>query len=368
MHDERDVREARQQAGLSVLDIAHRTKISATTIEALERRDYAMLPEGAELDAVVRAYADQVGLDPDRLCARIRLERPAEEAEEYVLVPEDIETFPTEEHVSHETALPAGAQLEWYDQNISAVRAFDTEAASPAALSPVVTSKPVVRKPRPLGRVAIPMLALIAATGWGAYLYRMTQSFSHSLTPEIPAVTPRLGAAPERPVTHEADREAASQRSPGLVAETPDAARTRDSGEREDSAVQAGSGESVVDVSGPWMVTTRVESSRVSRFVGLRLGYELELRQEGNRVIGLGHKVSENGKALVAGARTPISVAGTLDRDRLALTFTERGVRRATEGEFSLTVTPSGVLQGRFSSGAARSTGSVAARRELLSR
>jgi transcriptional regulator with XRE-family HTH domain len=165
MHDERDVREARQQAGLSVLDIAHRTKISATTIEALERRDYAMLPEGAELDAVVRAYADQVGLDPDRLCARIRLERPAEEAEEYVLVPEDIETFPTEEHVSHETALPAGAQLEWYDQNISAVRAFDTEAASPAALSPVVTSKPVVRKPRPLGRVAIPMLALIAATG-----------------------------------------------------------------------------------------------------------------------------------------------------------------------------------------------------------
>ena len=62
-------------------------------------------------------------------------------------------------------------------------------------------------------------------------------------------------------------------------------------------------------------------------------------------------------------AQTPISVAGTIDGDRLTLTFTERGTRRPTQGKFVLLLDESGAMRGRFSSNAARSSGTVEARR-----
>ena len=56
---------AREARGVSLRQIAAATKISMSALEALERGDFARLPGGIFSRAFVRAYALQVGLDPE---------------------------------------------------------------------------------------------------------------------------------------------------------------------------------------------------------------------------------------------------------------------------------------------------------------
>jgi len=56
---------AREARGRSLRDIAASTKISVTALEAVERNDFSRLPGGIFGRAFVRAYAIEVGLDPD---------------------------------------------------------------------------------------------------------------------------------------------------------------------------------------------------------------------------------------------------------------------------------------------------------------
>jgi cytoskeleton protein RodZ len=57
---------AREQRGVTLRQIATATKISMTVLEALERSDFSRLPGGIFSRAFVRAYAIQVGLDPEQ--------------------------------------------------------------------------------------------------------------------------------------------------------------------------------------------------------------------------------------------------------------------------------------------------------------
>jgi cytoskeletal protein RodZ len=59
------LREARERKGVSLRQIATRTKISVAALEALERNDISRLPGGIFSRAFVRAYANEVGLDPE---------------------------------------------------------------------------------------------------------------------------------------------------------------------------------------------------------------------------------------------------------------------------------------------------------------
>ena len=59
------LRLARERRGVSVREIAARTKISIAALEALERNDVSKLPGGIFSRAFVRSYAHEVGLDPD---------------------------------------------------------------------------------------------------------------------------------------------------------------------------------------------------------------------------------------------------------------------------------------------------------------
>ncbi|MEP6914772.1 MAG: helix-turn-helix domain-containing protein, partial [Acidobacteriota bacterium] len=59
------LRLAREQRGLTLRQIADRTKISASALEALERNDISKLPGGIFSRSFVRSYAVEVGLDPD---------------------------------------------------------------------------------------------------------------------------------------------------------------------------------------------------------------------------------------------------------------------------------------------------------------
>lgn len=61
------LREAREQLGLSVNDVANRIKFAARQIEALEADDYAQLPEAAFVRGFVRSYARLLELDPTQL-------------------------------------------------------------------------------------------------------------------------------------------------------------------------------------------------------------------------------------------------------------------------------------------------------------
>lgn len=59
------LRAARERRGVSLREIAGKTKISVGVLEALERNDFSRLPGGIFSRAFVRSYAVEVGLDPD---------------------------------------------------------------------------------------------------------------------------------------------------------------------------------------------------------------------------------------------------------------------------------------------------------------
>ena len=63
------MREAREQMGLSVNDVANRIKFAPRQIESLEADDYVRLPEAAFVRGFVRSYARLLELDPARLIA-----------------------------------------------------------------------------------------------------------------------------------------------------------------------------------------------------------------------------------------------------------------------------------------------------------
>src|SRR4030095_11067777 len=59
------IKHAREAQNVSLRHIATVTKISLSTLEALEREDFSRLPGGIFGRAFVRAYATEVGLNPD---------------------------------------------------------------------------------------------------------------------------------------------------------------------------------------------------------------------------------------------------------------------------------------------------------------
>jgi cytoskeletal protein RodZ len=60
-----ELRLARELAGLSLRQIADKTKLSVHTLSSLERNRISQLPGGIYRRAIVRAYASEVGLDPE---------------------------------------------------------------------------------------------------------------------------------------------------------------------------------------------------------------------------------------------------------------------------------------------------------------
>jgi penicillin-binding protein 1A len=118
------------------------------------------------------------------------------------------------------------------------------------------------------------------------------------------------------------------------------------------------------DLSGWWELTNTIQSTNYSAYQGLRLGYRVQLEQDGDRITGRGQKWSESGRPVSAGARSPIIVSGRIDGRHVTLQYTERGARRSTSGSFSFTLSPDGsALRGSFSSTAAAASGGSVARK-----
>ena len=59
------LRAARERSGLSLRQIADSTKLSVRTLDLLERNRVSQLPGGIYRRSIVRAYAGEIGLDPE---------------------------------------------------------------------------------------------------------------------------------------------------------------------------------------------------------------------------------------------------------------------------------------------------------------
>ena len=166
--------------------------------------------------------------------------------------------------------------------------------------------------------------------------------------PYAPAAS-ETTSAPERARAATPERAAAASDPPAAVASAVVAA-----------PAPADAAESP-SLTGEWVMNTRVVASNLERYKGLRLDYQLHLQQAGNNIRGTGYKLRENDR-LVA-TKTPITLQGDVEGDRVVLTFQEHGIRRASAGKLVLLRESDDVLRGRFSSDAAQSRGVVAAHR-----
>ena len=63
----RQLRQARQEAGLSLDQISARTKIKKSLLDAIEREDFEQLPPGFFRRGFLRAYAREVCLDAEAI-------------------------------------------------------------------------------------------------------------------------------------------------------------------------------------------------------------------------------------------------------------------------------------------------------------
>lgn len=384
-----ELRQAREAAGLSAEQISERTKIQLYKIEALERDDFERLPQGIYLDGIVRAYAHEVGIDVEPMVERMRTQRGK--------LPGDWEVpfdAPIDLHgpASH-TNSTAPDDIPMIDVPVigDPLSSFATESdlrlshipeQPPAVQEPNVVQIPVPadHRQRRMG-AALPVLALLGSLGIGFYLYQRGLVNDEPVPYSENAVTPDQQREP--PVANPAVSTQEPSTSPGEAA-TPDRAaqpeavtQPPEQQRAESMSPPATPAPSIdvptkslpiettpsTDVTGSWRVATHVESSSLTRYEGLKLGYEIQLEQEGDRVKGHGRKVTENGTGIGTRAQTPLTVSGTIEGDRLTLNFVERGTRRPTQGKFVLLVDDSSTLRGRFSSSAARSTGRVEAHR-----
>jgi hypothetical protein len=123
-----ELKSAREHAGLSAELIAQRTKFKSYRILALERGDFDNLPHGIYLDAIVRAYAHEVGIDPEPMVERVRVERGTRPGDLPIADEESAHFVPVKSH--------------------------RREAVEPSRAT-----------------VALSGLALVALLGWGTYLY-----------------------------------------------------------------------------------------------------------------------------------------------------------------------------------------------------
>src|SRR5262245_20660126 len=75
------LRQAREQRGLTLRDVSRVTKVPIAALDALERGDSERLARGIFTRGFVRAFAAQVGLDPERTVIdyleQFRVEPPA---------------------------------------------------------------------------------------------------------------------------------------------------------------------------------------------------------------------------------------------------------------------------------------------------
>jgi cytoskeletal protein RodZ len=105
------LRQARLGAGFSIREISSRTKIREHLLDAIEREDFAQLPAGLVGRGFLRAYAREVGLDPESV---VRQFRDQFEVDATPSEPTPAEAAGDSDHVEASTHLWDGTRLWWW--------------------------------------------------------------------------------------------------------------------------------------------------------------------------------------------------------------------------------------------------------------
>lgn len=92
------LRTAREARDMELRDIAATTKISVGALEAIEQNDFDPLPGGIFTRAFVRAYAAEVGLDPEQTTKDFMAQAPSRTAHDAALSLDD-SRMPSARHV-----------------------------------------------------------------------------------------------------------------------------------------------------------------------------------------------------------------------------------------------------------------------------
>ena len=153
------LKRAREARGVSLREIADRTKISASALEALERNDISRLPGGIFGRGFVRAYAEAIGLDPEEAIKEF-LER----------FPHDSVTvgspyLPSEDHAAVEgsrQSAETGLKLAVISVPVAIALVYLTLTYRPAEQQPTETPTVSVPPPAPVARAVAPVAAPLA--------------------------------------------------------------------------------------------------------------------------------------------------------------------------------------------------------------
>ncbi len=351
---------ARNARGISLEELGARTKVSVERLDAIERSDLERLPPRVYLLGFVKAYANEVGLEPDDVAQRYVAQVEQEWAQD---VRGSLDAYGSETVAPSMDAAPVTARSApppaptgtadseplWRPAqfNPTAPDAENARDAPPRQMWERTAFMPAPDSGAPIVRIPLLLLTVAIAVAVGLGL-SITVGQSR-----------RAGPASEARSTSEL-----APSSNGLVERAaPDPAAADDTPIERPVPADTRQRPAPDDLSGEWSLTTRVDSSTYNRYKGLTLGYALQLQQHGNRITGFGGKVSENGRALPAASRTPIALEGTVRGQRLELEFIETGSLRTSGGTLVMDVGDDGSLQGRFSSDAAQSRGTAQATR-----
>lgn len=125
-------------------------------------------------------------------------------------------------------------------------------------------------------------------------------------------------------------------------------------------------------LSGKWVFVTTVEDSSYSKFIGMKLFYEVFIQQRGDQLEGSGEKFKENlngvEKEYVGTSRIPIKLEGSVEKkffgkDIIRIQYEMKGLERDSTSQHQLTLVGD-IMEGRFSSTIAKEIGSVVWRRQ----
>jgi len=98
-----ELRTARERAGLSLPELAARTRIPLKSLRALEENDFVSVPPGIFARSFIRTYAREVGIDPSDAVAEFRavtepVEPPASEPP--AVIDEELQSRPLAPNLS----------------------------------------------------------------------------------------------------------------------------------------------------------------------------------------------------------------------------------------------------------------------------
>lgn len=173
------------------------------------------------------------------------------------------------------------------------------------------------------------------------------------------AISEQTGTAAPAPSVREAGSAVPQQESkPGRTEPSPPVVTAQQTNQHQQELEQ--------NLTGEWRIVNTVEKTAYRQFDNLEIGFRLVISQTGKEFTAKGEKISENGRTLAAGDRTPIQVSGSINGDKVVASFVENGAMRKTNGRFVWRIQSAGAgLTGTFMSTAARSSGKSSATKEL---